>query len=172
MDKNELVLGNTMTKNTEEKASYELTPTLELKKHGYLALTKGICGSPPGFNNPQQLSREASELFELLSRDQIMATPTQGSEEIRGFRQSSIDTEPQTLSLISVRQAKVISYIPPLTISEVVHLFSCFSGKFFALSSSGPWTLGTLIVMFRFLRWKEFHFYFVLYRNFSSLVGM
>jgi len=124
MDKSELVLGNTMTKNSEEKTSIELTPTLELKKHGYLALTKGICVSPPGFDNPQ-LSREASELFELLSRDQVAAAATQGSEEIRGFRQSSIDTEPQTLSLISVRQAKdgAVEIVETYDQEEAVHLF-------------------------------------------------
>ncbi len=76
--------------------------TFELRKHGYLALARGL-GSGIYETGLSSQASGGLEIFGLQNRD-----ITGGfGDDVRSFRQSSIDTEPHTLATISVRHAKV-----------------------------------------------------------------
>lgn len=101
-----------VVKNFYESPKGVQPETLELKQHGYLALARGLgsgiyeaAGLPSPIPSP--LSRESSGCLELMERRQNNADHIAAAGIGDGLRQSSIDTEPQTLNIISVRRAKV-----------------------------------------------------------------
>jgi len=144
MDRNEVVtetsknqdvaVGSTKMEIAHRPQSLEIPPTLELKQNGYLALSNrwesGVYDSP-GF--PSSLTSQASgafdSAFDYLGRPSMnhiaAAAAAAMGDDIRGFRQSSIDSEPQTLPVISVRQAQdgAVEIIEAYDQEEAVHLF-------------------------------------------------
>jgi hypothetical protein len=114
--------------STSPSGTVEMPRTLELRKNGYLALARGL-GSGMYDQSPTGLQSQASAAFEFMtrqSRDQFAAAVAAGmGDDIRDFRQSSIDSEPQTLPVFDVRQAKdgAAEIIESYDQEEAVHLF-------------------------------------------------
>lgn len=114
--KNEDVAVGSTNKEMYRPQSLEVPPTLELREHGYLAVSSrwdsGVFESP---RLPSSLSSQASggfePCFDYLGRPSMnhiaAAAAAAMGDDIRSFRQSSIDSEPQTLPVISVREAQV-----------------------------------------------------------------
>jgi len=93
--------------------------TFELRKNGYLALTRGLGSGVYDTGLTSQVSG-GLEIFGL-QRDMVGSF----TDDMRGFRQSSIDTEPHTLATVSVRHAKdgAIEIIERYDEEEAIHLF-------------------------------------------------
>jgi len=129
----DVAVGDTK-KEIRRPQSLEVPPTLELRQNGYLALSSrwesGVYESPVF---PNSLSSQASGCFDAAldylgrpSMNHIAAAAAAAmGDDIRGFRQSSIDSEPQTLPVISVRQAQdgAVEIIESYDQEEAVHLF-------------------------------------------------
>jgi hypothetical protein len=105
-------------RNESRKEDYQRPPnlemprTLELRKNGYLALARswesGVYDSP---GLPSSLTSQVSGGFDFMGQHTLDQFAAAGiADKIQSFRQSSLDTEPQTLPVISVRQAKVYFY--------------------------------------------------------------
>jgi len=98
--------------DNQRPPNLEMPRTLELRKNGYLALARnwesGVYDSP---GLPSSLTSQVSGGFDFMGRHTLDQFAAAGiADKIQSFRQSSLDTEPQTLPVISVRQAKVHFY--------------------------------------------------------------
>jgi hypothetical protein len=124
---NEIAMGgmaeaNHMVTNESQNEDQILTPkTFELRKHGYLALARGL-GS--GIYETTGLTSQASggiEIFGIQNR----ALGAENGDGTQNLRQSSIDTEPHTLDLNTVKEAKegAIEIIQTYDADDALHLF-------------------------------------------------
>ncbi|KAG0567877.1 hypothetical protein M758_7G107400 [Ceratodon purpureus] len=95
--------------------------TYELKKNGYLALTRGLGSGVYETGLTSQVSG-GLEIFGFQNRDFVGNC---GEGIGSSLRQSSIDTEPHTLTTITVKHAKdgAVEIIETYDEEEALHLF-------------------------------------------------